>query len=154
MKIDTASSLLYARQSATLSTAAGNTAASFGAALSTATASTSRPDAAGIRQADFTSMTRHELQAWSNDQIRSGKMSLDDGRPFMAMTMHIPVSGGTDGALRAASDGERIDFTQAVRAGIAGAVARNDDVTRRMLESAMKIMQQYQGETIGIDTRA
>ena len=154
MKIDTATSQLYARQTAQSSAATRNDAASFSAALNTAMAGTSRPDPQGARQVDFTSMTRREMQAWSNDQIRSGKMSLDDGRPFMAMTMHIPVSGGTDGALRAASDGERIDFTQAVRAGIAGAVARNDDVTRRMLESAMKMMQLHQGETVGVDTRA
>jgi len=154
MKIDTATSHLYASQSAQLSTAARNNSASFSAALSTAAAGTSKSDAQGAKQADFTSMTRQELQEWSNDQIRSGKMSLDDGRPFMAMSMKIPVSGGTGGQLQATNDGERLDFTQKVRAGIEGALSRNDDVTRKMLESATKIMQQHQGETIGVDTRA
>jgi len=154
MKIDTATSGLYASQGAKASTSARNNTASFSAALSTATAGTSRSNAQGPKQADFTSMTRQEMQAWSNDQIRSGKMSLDDGRPFMAMSMNMPVSGGTGGELQVANDGERFDFTQKVRAGIEGAHARNDDVTRKMLESAMKIMQQNQGETIGVDTRA
>ncbi|MGV8935741.1 MAG: hypothetical protein ACOH2J_01360 [Allorhizobium sp.] len=154
MKIDTAASNLYSSQSAQFSAASRNNSASFSAALSTATAGTSRSDAQGTKQADFTSMTRQEMQEWSNDQIRSGKMSLDDGMPFMAMSMKIPVSGGTVGELQAANDSERLDFTQKVRAGIEAALSRNDDVTRNMLESAMKIMQQYQGETIGVDTRA
>lgn len=153
MKIDTATRHLYASQSAQSGTAASTSAASFSEALSTATAATSKSDAPGTKQADFTSMTRQELQDWSNAQIRSGKMSLDDGRPFMAMSMKIPVSGGT-GELQASNDGERLDFTQKVRAGIEGALSRNDDETRKMLQSAMKIMQQYQGETIGVDTSA
>ncbi|TWI62567.1 hypothetical protein IP91_04088 [Pseudoduganella lurida] len=43
---------------------------------------------------------------------------------------------------------------QKIRVAIEGASFRNDDVMRKMLESAMKIMQQNQGETIGIDPRA
>ena len=74
MKIDTATSNLYASQSAQLSTAARNKSASFADALSTASAAASRSDARGTKQADFTSMTRQEMQEWSNDQIRSGKM--------------------------------------------------------------------------------
>lgn len=154
MKIDTATSQLYANQSARLSTAARNNAASFSAALNTVMAGTSTSDDQGTKQADFTSMTRQEMQEWSNDQVRSGKMSLDDARPFMAMSVKIPVSGGTGGGLQATNDGERVDFTQTVRAGIEGALSRNDDVTRKMLESAMNIMQQHQGDTIGVDTRA
>ena len=147
MKIDTATSLLYLGQSTPASTAANTNAASFSAALSTATAES---DAPGTKQADFTSMTRQEMQDWSNQQIRSGNMSLDEGFSFMAMTMKIPVSGEP----QATDDGERVDFTQKARAGIEGALSRNDDATRKMLESAIKIMQQHQGETISVDTRA
>jgi hypothetical protein len=154
MKIDTATSHLYASQCAQSSTAARTKSASFSAALSAATAATSRSDAQGAKQADFTSMTRQQMQEWSNDQIRSGKMSLDEGRPFMAMSMKIPVGGGTGGELQLSNDSERIDFTQKVHAGIEGALSRNDDATRKTLESALKTMQQYQGETIGVDTRA
>ncbi|WP_332877967.1 hypothetical protein [Massilia sp. S19_KUP03_FR1] len=152
MKIETATRHLYASQSAPLSTAARNVAASFSAALSTATAATSKSDAQSAKPVDFTSMTRQQMQAWSNDQVRSGNMSLDDSRPFMAMAMKVPVRGGTE--LQAGNDVKRVDFTQTVRAGIEGAISRNDDVTRKMLESALKTMQQYQGDTIGIDTRA
>ena len=152
MKIDTATSRLYTGQGAQRSSAAQDSPASFSAALSTA--ATSRSDAQGTRQADFTSMTRQEMQDWSNEQIRSGNMSLDEGLPFMAMTMKIPVGGGTAGELQASDDGERVDFTEKVRAGIEGAMSRNDEDTRTMLEKAMETMQQYQDENSSDDARA
>jgi len=154
MKIDTSTSRLYASQSAQLSTASDDTSASFSAALSTATAGASTSDAEDAEQTDFTSMTRQEMQEWSNEQIRSGNMSLDEGLPFMAMTMKIPVGGGTAGELQASDDGERVDFTEKVRAGIEGAMSRNDEDTRTMLEKAMETMQQYQDETASDDARA
>jgi hypothetical protein len=154
MKIDTSTSRLYASQSAQLSTASDDTSASFSAALSTATAGASTSDAEDAEQTDFTSMTRQEMQDWSNEQIRSGNMSLDEGLPFMAMTMKIPVGGGTAGELQAFDDGERVDFTEKVRAGIEGAMSRHDEVTRGMLEKAMETMQQYQDETSGTNSSA
>ena len=154
MKIDTSTSRLYASQSAQLSTASDDTSASFSAALSTATAGASTSDAEDAEQTDFTSMTRQEMQDWSNEQIRSGNMSLDEGLPFMAMTMKIPVGGGTAGELQAFDDGERVDFTEKVRAGIEGAMSRNDEDTRTMLEKAMETMQQYQDENSSDDARA
>lgn len=156
MKIDTAIALrpLYASPTGPISSLARKNAESFSAALSAATAAVSQSDAPATKQADFTNMTRKEMQAWSNEQIRSGTMTLDDSRPFMAMTMHIPVDGGPGGALQDVDDKERIDFTQQVRAGIEGALSRHDDATRTMLESALQLMQQHQGETIGVNTRA
>jgi hypothetical protein len=152
MKIDTSTSRLYASQNAQLSTASDDTSASFSAALSAA--GTSQSDAEGAEQTDFTSMTRQEMQDWCNEQIRSGNMSLDDGLPFMAMTMKIPVGGGTAGELQASDDGERLDFTEKVRAGLEGAMSRNDEDTLTMLEEAMETMQQYQDETSIDDARA
>lgn len=137
MKIDTRATALFASQRTQLAAADRANPTSFAAALSTAA---SKPEAAGVKQADFTSMTRQEMRDWTNEQIRGGKMSLDDSRPFMAMTMNIPVSGGAI----ASDDGERVDFTQKIRAGIEGALSRNDEVTRKMLESAMSLVQQYQ----------
>ena len=154
MKADTSTSRLYASQSAQLSTASDDTSASFSAALNTATAAASTSDAEDAEETDFTSMTRQEMQDWCNDQIHSGNMSLDEGLPFMAMTMKIPVDGGTAGELQASDDGERVDFTEKVRAGIEGAMSRNDEDTRTMLEKAMETMQQYQDETASDDARA
>ena len=91
------------------------------------------------------------LRDWTNGQIRSGQMSLDDSRAFMAMSMKIPVAGGLTGELPAANDSTRYDFTQKARAGIEGATARNDSATLKMLQSAMSIMQSQTG---GVDIRA
>jgi hypothetical protein len=123
---------------------------------STTPVSTPQPSAPGdgVKHVDFTSMTRQEMRDWVNAQIRSGEMSLDDSRPFMAMTMKIPVNGGSGGELPAQSDGTRHDFTQRARDGIQGALSRNDETTLKMLESAMSIMQRQQGQAIGIDIRA
>lgn len=128
-----------------------NDTTSFASALITASASTTKVDKNGLKQMDFTSMTRQEMRDWVNDQIRRGEMSLDDSRPFMAMTMKIPVSGD-GGELPAADDSERIDFTQRVRSGIEGALSRNDRTTLKMLKSAMQIMSQTQA--ISINARA
>lgn len=126
---------------------------SFATALTTATASTAKEDQTGARQVDFASMTRQEMRDWVNNRIRSGEMSLDDSRPFMAMTMKVPVNGGVSGELPPDGDREHIDFMQRVRAGIEGALSRNDQTTLKMLESAMQIMNQVQSQTIGINTR-
>jgi hypothetical protein len=154
MKIEQSTSRLYASQSTQTSAASDDTSASFSAALNTDTAGTSQSDAEGAEQTDFTSMTRQEMQDWSNEQIRSGNMSLDEGLPFMAMTMKIPVGGGTAGELQASDDGERLDFTEKVRAGIEGAMSRNDEDMLTMIEKAMETMQQYQDETSSDDARA
>ncbi|HHR9696954.1 TPA: hypothetical protein ACTANZ_004617 [Salmonella enterica subsp. enterica serovar Mbandaka] len=147
MRVDAGTSYLYASQRPQASAADRSAGASFSAAL-TAT------QADSTKQADFTSMTRLEMREWVNTQIRSGEMSLDDSRPFMAMTMKMPVGGGLGGELAAESDGTRYDFTQKVRDGIQGALSRNDETTLKMLESAMSIMQRQQGQTIGINIRA
>ncbi|NHZ62393.1 hypothetical protein [Massilia genomosp. 1] len=153
MKIDTATSPLYSTQTTVpVRGPAPADTTPFQAALSTAATAKATQEASGARQADFTSMTRQDMRNWANGQIRSGQMSLDEGRPFMAMTMKIPVGGGAE--VPAEGDGERIDFTRKVGSGIEGAISRNDQVTRKMLESAMDIMRRKQGRTLGIDTSA
>ncbi len=105
------------------------------------------------RRIDFTSMTRQEMRDWVNARIRSGEMSLDEGRPFMAMTMKIPVDGSMVGEVAAAGDATRYDFAQKLRDGIQGALSRNDETTLKMLDSALQFVQRHQGQAIGIDLR-
>lgn len=102
------------------------------------------------RQVDFTGMTRQDMRDWVNTQIRSGDMSLDESRPLMAMTMKVPVGG----AVEAEHDARLVDFTQLARDGIQGALARNDQTTLKMLQSALSIMQGQQGSTTGVDRYA
>jgi hypothetical protein len=151
MKVETGVGYLYAAQRAKSPTA------EFGASTATAnetSVNALKSDATGTRQVDFGSMTRSELRDWTNSEIRNGEISLDEGFPFIAMTMKIPVSGEYGGEVSAASDTERFDFNQKVRDGIEGALSRNDTESLKMLQSAMSIMEKYQGRTIGIDIHA
>lgn len=148
MRIDANVSQLHASQRAQTAVADRSDAtASFSAALAASQANRTQ-------QTDFTQMSRQEMRDWVNSEIRSGAMSLDDSRPFMAMTMKIPVSGGQGGELSAGNDDTRYDFMQKVRDGIQGALSRNDATTLQMLESALQIMQKYQGQTVSLDARS
>jgi len=141
MRVDAATSNLHASQRPQTTVADRSATASFSAALSAIRADKTI-------QVDFTRMTRQELRDWVNTQIRSGEMSLDDSAAFMAMSMKMPVNGGLGGELPAESDGTRYDFTQKVRDGIQGTRSRNDETTLNMLESAMRIIQRHQGQSI------
>ncbi|WP_150103187.1 hypothetical protein [Hyphomicrobium denitrificans] len=66
-------------------------------------------------------------------------MTLDESTPFVSMTMKMSVGGFAE--VDAATDGERIDFIQRARSGIEGARSRSDDVTAKLLDAALQIMQ-------------
>ena len=100
---------------------------------------------------DFTSMTRKELFDWTNSKITSGEMSLDDSTAFLGMTVRIPV-GSSPGTPIALDDREGVDFVQKAQDGLAGTVYRHDEMSRKMLTTALSIMQGGQGQTI--DRRA
>lgn len=146
MRIEARASDQYAKQGPQLS-AVDRSATAFSDALKA-----SHID--DVRHADFASMTRQEMRDWVNNQLRSGEMSLDDSRPFMAMTMKIRVDSGSGGELSPGSDGNRYDFTRKVREGIHDAKSRNDETSLKMLESALQTIQRYQGQPIGIGTRS
>ncbi|SEI10475.1 hypothetical protein SAMN05660691_03704 [Rheinheimera pacifica] len=140
MRIDAANNYLYTSQTGQVQNDAGQVVPGAGATEQT-------------KAADFSSMTGQQLLAWANDKIKSGEMSLDDSRAFMAMTIKIPVNGASAGALQAIHSNERVDFMQKVRDGINGALERNDKETLKMLDTALSVMQKYQGQTIGVDIR-
>lgn len=79
-------------------------------------------------------------------------MSLDESRPFMAMTMKIPIDG-IGNSSGSTGDGIRYDFMQKVREGIEGALSRNDNETLSMLESAMSVMQRQQDSVVSVSFR-
>lgn len=157
MKINSEASYLFAnRAQSTNSANRANGAASFAATLAEkiqgAASATASAGTADVKQADFTNMTRQEMRDWMNNEIRSGKMTLDESSPLIGMTMKIPVGGGSE--IPAAGDNERIDFTKRARLGIEGALSRNDPEAAKVLQSALDIMMKYQGQTIGVATRA
>lgn len=147
MKVNAESNHLYTTQRAQTSTAASTNSTSFSSALTAATAETST-----VKQADFTSMTRKEMFDWMNDQIRSGKMSLDESSPFLGMTMKISVATGHP--VDMATDTTRINFVEKARLGIEAARANNDPDLAKRLQAAIETMRRQQGQALGVDTRA
>lgn len=147
MKIDAGTSYLYASTTTPRPGQPANGAgqASFAASLAASTAATARSELTAARGGvDFTSMTRLEMREWVNEQIRSGKMSLDESLPFMWMTMKIPADG-TGREVSVLNDAERINFVQRALDGIKGAFSRNDEATRKRLEFALNLMRKHQG---------
>lgn len=147
MKISTETSPLYSALRTQPSSTPGTGPSSFSSALAAATGQT--PSA---RSADFTGMTRQEMTNWMNEQIRTGKMSLDESAPFMGMTMKTAVETGQ--SVDMATDTTRIDFIEKTRLGIEGARSLNDQKLAERLQRAMDKMHRSQGQAIGGDERS
>lgn len=147
MKISTETIPLYRAPPTQPSYTSGAGPSSFSSALAAATVQT--PSA---RPADFTSMTRQEMSDWMNEQIRTGKMSLDESAPFMGMTMKISVETGQP--VDMATDTTRINFIEKARLGIEGARSLNDQKLAERLQMAMDRMHRSQGQAIGGDERS
>jgi len=147
MKVNTESNHFYTTQRAQTSTATSTNPTSFSSALSAANA-----ESTATRKADFTNMTRKEMFDWMNDQIRSGKMSLDESSPFLGMTMKISVATGQP--VDMSTDTARINFVEKARLGIEGARSNNDPDLAKRLQAAIEVMLRQQGQALGVDTRA
>ncbi|OPY03605.1 MAG: hypothetical protein A4E61_01090 [Syntrophorhabdus sp. PtaB.Bin184] len=146
MKISTETSCTYiGRPVRTVSvTRAGSP--SFSVALTAATVDTAKAGGSGVKQSDFTHMTRKELFDWMNSKIGSGEMSFEESSPFLAMTLKIPVRGG-QGSSVTLDDRERVNFVQKALDGIKGALSRNDQEGARQLQAALNAMQRFQGRS-------
>lgn len=147
MKINTDSHPTVTTQRAQAATATNTQPTSFSSTLAAATA-----EAPSVKQADFTSMTRQDLFDWMNGQIRSGNMSLDESSAFLGMTMKVSVATGQP--VDMATDSTRINFMEKARAGIEGALSRNDPDLANRLQLAITSMQRHLGPTSGADTCA
>ena len=138
MKINTDSHPTFTTQRAQAAAATNTQPTSFLSALAAAKAETTSAE-----QADFTSMTRQDLFDWMNGQIRSGNMSLDESTAFLGMTMKVDVATGQP--VDMATDGTRINFVEKARAGIDGALSRNDPDLAKRLQLAVATMQKLLG---------
>ncbi|WP_415719346.1 hypothetical protein [Maridesulfovibrio sp.] len=87
---------------------------------------------------DFTNATRKEVFDWMNNEIRAGRMSLDDSSPFMGMTLKVSVATGQSADME--SDSTHINFMEKALLGLEAAETRNDFATARQLRSALNIM--------------
>lgn len=147
MKINTETSPLYSGSRTQPSSTPDTGPRSFSSALAAATGQT--PSA---RPVDFTSMTRQEMTDWMNEQIRTGKISLDESAPFMGMTMKISVETGQP--VDMATDITRIDFIEKARLGVEDARSLNDQKLAERRRRALDKMHRSQGQAIGGDERS
>lgn len=97
---------------------------------------------------DFSRISGNDIRGWVNNQIKSGKMSLDESTPFMAMTMAVPTQGNE---LQSDILNVKTDFVGKALTGIQGALSRNDQKLAQQLQSALDIMRKNQR---GIDYTA
>ncbi|WP_298722412.1 hypothetical protein [uncultured Oceanisphaera sp.] len=156
MKIDTVTSHQYSSQRTgpKNSIESSNDSASFASILNTKVAQSASTDSSKSKdsnQADFTSMTRQEMFDWMNDQIQTGKMSLDESSPFLGMTMKISVATGQP--VDMATDTTRANYVEKARSGIEWANNHDPDLAKR-LQNAIDIMYRNQGREFGINARA
>ncbi|TGX56009.1 hypothetical protein E5A73_02535 [Sphingomonas gei] len=149
MKINQGGDFPAAARRPQSSAVASNGAAPFSTILTAANADPA--EKVENKEPDFTRMTRKEMFDWMNGKIIGGEMSLDDSSAFLGMTIRIPVAAGFNAPL-AIDDREQVDFVQLAQDGIAGALSRHDDMTRKMLETAMQVIRHEPGSRV--DQRA
>ncbi|RXJ97454.1 hypothetical protein CRV00_01070 [Malaciobacter molluscorum] len=132
MKINTENNYLYNNQYTQKSSNLSNNESSFSSVLAATTAESSTND-----QVDFTNMSRQEMFDWMNNQIRNGKLSLDDSSAFLGMTMKVSVSGHP---VDMSTDATRINFIEKARLGAENALSSNDLDLAKRLQIAIEIM--------------
>ncbi len=98
---------------------------------------------------DFRNMTRQEMFDWMNDQIRNGKMSLDESSPFLGMT--VKLSATTGQPVDMTTDTERFNFFEKARNGIEFARSRFDYDSAERLQTAIQTMERLQKNLMGVD---
>jgi len=103
-------------------------------ALSIATATQNN----SAKQPDFTHMTRQEMRDWVNEQLRSGKMTIDESSPFVAMIIKISAITGRE--IPAESDTERQNFIQNAKDGLQYALSNHNETTAKLLASTLSKM--------------
>lgn len=116
---------------------------SFSAALAAANAAvnstpreTPAVSAGNEPEADFSNMTRGELQAWINERIRTTG-TLDGTETFVSMTVNGLSAAGP---LDQVDDSQRFDYLQILSSGIEGALSRNAMDEARRLQAALELV--------------
>jgi hypothetical protein len=98
-------------------------------------------------QRDFTQMTRQELMGWVNDEIRGGRMSLDESTPFLSMTFRMLV---VVPPIDLAMDGTRFNFLEQARAGVDSALSVGDRPAAQRFEHAFNLLNRQQAAQLDL----
>lgn len=115
---------------------------SFKDALATAEATQVNNNAATTKRADLTHMTPMEMREWLNEQLRTGKMTLDESTPFVGMT------------IGAETNNSPVNYLEKIKGGIEAAIWRGNAESKAMWEMALEVAERYQYQNIGISTFA
>lgn len=83
---------------------------------------------------DFSHMSCRELFGWINEQIRTGKMTLDESTNYVGLTLNgLPADGSWEMHMD-----EPQNYLAALKSGIEGARWRNDPGEESRLDSMLK----------------
>jgi len=107
----------------------------------THTISAAQTKSQNTEQPDFTNMTRQEMRDWINNQLSSGKITVDESSAFVAMTIKVSALDGR--VIPAENDFSRQNFIQIAKDGLQSSISRNDEAASKWLVSALSIMSKY-----------
>lgn len=116
---------------------------SFAEAMNTVVTSTAPVENSSASQAakpDFSNMTRKEIFDWMNDQLSSGKMTLDESTVYLGMTIKIDAVTGIPVDME--TDTSRYNFMDKAQQGLEGAIWRKDYALAERIQKALNTMQE------------
>jgi len=125
MKIQSSAASYMPQQ--TLTAQRANAQDSFKGALASAEATQANNNASPAKRADLTNMTPMQMREWLNEQIRTGKMTLDESTPFVGMT------------IGAETNNSPVNYLQKIKGGIEAAIWRGNAESKAMWEMALEI---------------
>lgn len=138
MKVDSGSDWMSINRAAANRAYDAGASAAFAAAM----AETGRSAGDGADRPDFTSMTRLELRDWVNEEIRSGRMTVEESAPFLPLTFRMDETGTCE--IPAETDAQRFDFLAKTRSNIDAALSMNDNHFAERLRFVLDYMQSRQ----------
>lgn len=113
------------------------------ACLNDTTTKTNQSNTTQETTVDFSQMSSNEMRNWINNQLKEGKMSLDESAHFLPMTIAIPIENND---LQSNILNKKINFFEKTLSGIQGALSRNDQKSAQQLQAALNIMKQNQSK--------
>ena len=86
----------------------------------------------------FSKLTRWELRDWVNSEIHLGYMTVEESKPFVAMT--VKISDETGLPVDIETDKKRYDFIAMAQGGLEGALSRGDEDAAERMRATLKMM--------------
>ena len=104
--------------------------------------------ACSFKSADFSQMSRHELHELINCQTRSGQLSLDGSATLAWLSNNVGMNHDHPAD---SDEHEIVDFLDRAQRGKQIALSNGKSVVARQFDTALELMYNIQGQTIGVD---